>query len=93
MHNILDYLRCFSSQEAGKSDLTSSGCHQVIFLLSDEIEDFQGTKKVIDHHKDMEVRAVPSRVRWNLYITDTTCGTNAVIRCIVERCPLYVVAM
>eukprot|EP00112_Aurelia_sp_Birch-Aquarium-sp1_P026906 Seg985.2_Seg985.3 transcript_id=Seg985.2_Seg985.3/GoldUCD/mRNA.D3Y31 product="Voltage-dependent calcium channel subunit alpha-2/delta-3" pseudo=true protein_id=Seg985.2_Seg985.3/GoldUCD/D3Y31 len=43
-------------KEAGRSELTSSGCHQVIFLLSDEIEDFQGTKKVIEHHKDMKVR-------------------------------------
>jgi len=43
-------------KEAGKSELTSSGCHKVIFLLSDEIEDFQDMKKIIEKYADMKVR-------------------------------------
>eukprot|EP00795_Rhopilema_esculentum_P000299 gene299-9951_t len=43
-------------QEASKSDLTSSGCHQVVFIISDEIEDFEDMKKVLEKHSDMKVR-------------------------------------
>ena len=45
-------------QAAEKSELTSSGCHKVVFILSDEIEDFEDMKKIVEKYENMKVRKI-----------------------------------